>query len=218
MYSAAYQERGQLRSGKRFAARNNPYYGSLAEVLKHHKRLFNDEPAVTTRLCYIGGKRRKDSRAATSLMQTTVRYRTDYAKIEEHLKDVFVGLFREYTQDASGSGGGGFEVVVTFNAVLSDSHKTSFSVFYGHDHRAYNFSGAAPQLRHSERATVVRSLQDVEKVPTSFDFEHLLRQHSQSFADSNVSVYKFVSIVYLIYRLVERRGRRRATRKNGDSD
>lgn len=190
-----------MRSGRRFAARNNPYYSSLGELLKHHKRLFEEKPAVTTRVCYIGGRRKSDSNRATSLMQTTVRYRTDFPKIEEHLRDVFVGLFREYTEQSAG----GFEVVVTFNAILSDAHKTSFSLFYGHDHRAYNFSGAAPQLRYSERATVVRSLQEVDKIPTSFDFETLLRQHANSFADSGISVYKFVSVVYLIYRFLERR-------------
>lgn len=195
-----YQERGQLRSGARFAARNLPYYSSLKELLSHHRRLFEKEPAISQRYFYIGGARSLLS--GRSLMQTTVRYRVDYPDIKRHLTSVFHDLFREHTENTTD----GFEVVITFNAILSNSERSSFSIFYGHDHRANNFSGAYSHLRHNQEPEqiIVRNLPDVDSVPTHFDFEQLAKTHRQAFADSGVSIYKFVSVVYLVYRFVKR--------------
>lgn len=193
-----YNERGQLRSGGRFAARNQPFYSTLRELLQHHKRLFAKEPTISQRYFYIGGPR--VSLRGRSLIQTTVRYRSDYPDISQHLKTVFVDLFREHTENSTD----GFEVVTTFNAILSNPEKTSFSIFYGHDHRSNNLTGAASELQPEHGTVVVKCLPDVAKIPCNFDFEHLARLHRQSFADSNVSVYKFVSVIYLIYRFVKR--------------
>ena len=62
-------ERGTLRSGERFAARNLAFYKSEKDLLNHHKRLLAEEPAVTTRATRIAGLN------FGSLLQTTVRFR-----------------------------------------------------------------------------------------------------------------------------------------------
>lgn len=193
-----YSERGQLRSGERFAARNLPFYTNVRDLLRHHKRLFSTEPAVSQRYFYIGGPRA--SLRGRSLIQTTVRYRSDYPDILQHLKSIFVDLFREHSENSTD----GFEVVTTFNAILSNPEQTTFSVYYGHDHRANNLSGAASELQPENGTVIVRQMPDVNSIPATFDFEQLARLHRQSFADSNVAVYKFINIVYLIYRFVKR--------------
>ena len=128
------EERGTLRSGQRFAARNQAYYTSVAELLSHHQRLLAEEPAISTRATRIAGL------SVGSLLQTSVRFRFDSSIIRPTLRRIFFDLFREHTL----GGETGFEVVVTFNAVLSHSAGPSFSLFYGHDHRASNIAGAAP--------------------------------------------------------------------------
>jgi hypothetical protein len=52
-------------------------------------------------------------------------------------------LFRQHSQNSRE----GFEVVVTFNAVLTNQTQTSYSVFYGQDFWACNDSGATPKLK-----------------------------------------------------------------------
>lgn len=186
-------ERGFLRSGTRYAARNNPYYTSARELLLHHQRLLQPEPAVSTRAVRIANTN------SGSLLQTTVRFAFEHRKtIAPVLRDVFIDLFREHSESASS----GFEVVVTFNAVLTNERQTSFSLFYGHDHRALNASGAFGGLRHGD-TYIVRSLLDLNAVPTSFDPEELVRNHRGAFQDSGVHVHSFVSVVYLIYRYLE---------------
>ena len=188
-------ERGTLRSGERFAARNLAYYSSEKLLLDHHQRLLAEEPAITTRATRIAGLN------FGSLLQTTVRFRFDSTIIRPTLRRVFFDLFREHTL----SGDSGFEVVVTFNAILtnqSDQSRPTFSVFYGHDHRAGNISGAAPELKYGT-TTVVRLLSDVDNIPTEFESETLLRQHRRAFESSAVSIHKFINIVYLIYRYVD---------------
>ena len=188
-------ERGTLRSGERFAARNLAFYKSEKDLLNHHKRLLAEEPAVTTRATRIAGLN------FGSLLQTTVRFRFDSSVIRSTLRRVFFDLFREHTL----SGDSGFEVVVTFNAILtnqSDQNNPTYSIFYGHDHRADNISGAAPELKYGT-TTLVRLLADVDNIPVDFESEELIRQHRRAFESSAVSIHKFINIVYLIYRYVD---------------
>jgi hypothetical protein len=187
-------ERGTLRSGERFAARNYSYYPSVEELLSHHQRLLAEEPAVSTRSTRIAGL------SVGSLLQTTVRFRFDSTTIRSTLRRIFFDLFREHTL----GGESGFEVVVTFNAVLSHSAGPSFSLFYGHDHRASNIAGAAPELKFGT-TTLVKLLSDVDNIPTEFDQATLLRSHQRAFESSSVSIHSFVNIVYLIYRYVDAR-------------
>lgn len=186
------EERGTLRSGERFAARNQSYYTSVAELLSHHQRLLAEEPAISTRATRIAGL------SVGSLLQTTVRFRFDSSIIRPTLRRIFFDLFREHTL----GGETGFEVVVTFNAVLSHSAGPSFSLFYGHDHRASNIAGAAPELKFGT-TTLVKVLADVDAIPTEFDQVSLLRSHQRAFESSSVSIHSFVNIVYLIYRYVD---------------
>ena len=156
-------ERGNLRSGTRFAARNLNYYSTVKELLEHHKRLLNPEPAITTRATRIAGLN------FGSLLQTTVRFRFNSSIIKATLRAVFFNLFREHTPQSDS----GFEVVVTFNAILtSTAEQNTYSIFYGHDHRADNLSGAAPELKYGS-TTVVRFLSDVDNIPVSFEQEAL---------------------------------------------
>ena len=188
-------ERGTLRSGERFAARNYAFYKSEKDLLAHHKRLLDPEPAITTRAARIAGLN------FGSLLQTTVRFRFDSTVIRSTLRRVFFDLFREHTTREDS----GFEVVVTFNAILtnqSDQNNPSFSLFYGHDHRADNISGAAPELKYGS-TTLVRQLSDVDNIPVDFESDDLIRSHRRAFESSAVSIHKFVNIVYLIYRYVD---------------
>ena len=191
-------ERGELRSGARFARRNFAYYSSVAELLRHHQRLLEREPEVSSRLFRIasGGSRARLS--DTSLVQTTIRFRWDYIQILPFLRNTFLSLFREYQP----SRGAGFEVVTTFNAILTDSEGKTFSLFYGHDYRAGNDLGASAHLRFGD-AVVIKTLEDVSLIPTQFDFESLISQHRHSFENSGVRVHQFVNIVYLVYRFLD---------------
>lgn len=186
----AYAERGATRSGRRFAQANVGHFGSLKELLARHQRLLEPFTAPSTRYFSIG-------RHQGSLMQTTIRFSSSYKSVKEKLLFAFVELFRQHAEDSDS----GFEVVVTFNAVLSNPENTSFSVFYGHDYRAGNLLGASPELRHGE-AHIVRTIGDVSALPTTFDFEELARAHRYSFDNSGVRVAKFLNIVYLVYRFI----------------
>ncbi len=95
----------------------------------------------------------------------------------------------------------GFEVVVTYNAIITDSTGGCHSFFYGHNHRAGNISGAAPELKLGE-TVVVKLLEDVHNIPISFDQETLIALHRGAIQDSNVHIHSFVNIVYLIHRYV----------------
>jgi len=107
-------------------------------------------------------------------------------------------LFREHTEGPHA----GFEVLVTFNAVLTNRERNSFSVFYGHDYRADNLVGAAPELRYGEGAVDVPNLAAVSKIPTTFDFEQLAVAYRHAFDQSDLRVERFLNVVYLIYRYV----------------
>jgi len=191
-------ERGELRSGGRFAQRNLAYYSSVAELLRHHKRLVLPEPEVSSRLFRLatGGSRTRFSRC--SLVQTTIRFRWDYTSILPFLRNTFLTLFREY----SPSRGSGFEVVTTFNAILTDPQGKSFSLFYGHDYRAGNDVGASSHLKFGD-PVVIKSLEDISLIPTRFDFEELMVRHRRSFENSGVRIHQFLNIVYLVYRFLQ---------------
>jgi hypothetical protein len=161
-------------------------------------RLFEAEPAIDIRHFRIGENAQRGT-----LLQTTLRMRANEpeANIRRHLRLVFARLFRLQGDSLNA----GFEVVVTFNAALSNAQRTSFSVFYGHDHRSSNPSGAAAELRYGD-TVIVNSMLDLEAVPTFFDFERLAAAHHHSFDNSSVSVYQFLNIVYLIYTYAGRSG------------
>ena len=184
-----YVERGFLRSGARFSARNNPYYSSVQELLSHHRRLLENEPAVTTRIGRVGEFN------SGSLLQTTIRFRSGYQDIRSRLRLEFLDLFREHTEGPSD----GFEVVVTFNAILTNQDSTSFSIFFGHDFRAGNHTGAAPQLRYGD-TILIRTLADLHLIPTSFNFEEIIHSHRAAFLSSNVRLHQILNVVYLVYR------------------
>lgn len=186
-------ERGSLRSGSRFSARNFNHYTTVKELLAHHQRLLSHQPAITTRATRITGLN------FGSLLQTTVRFRFNSSIIKATLRAVFFNLFREHIQSPDS----GFEVVVTFNAILTSSvERTTYSLFYGHDHRADNVSGAAPELKYGA-TTTVRLLSDVDNIPVVFDQDSLIAAHRRAFENSNVRIHEFVNIVYLIYRFVD---------------
>ena len=185
-------ERSQLRSGARYNARNRPYYTSVSELLRHHQRLLSSEPAVTTRGVRIAGLN------VGSLLQTTARFTIDSTIIRPTLRNIFFDLFREHDESSNS----GFEVVVKFNAILTNSTESNFSLFYGHDHRASNIAGAAPELSYGE-TIVVRTLLDIDTIPTVFNQDELRRSHRHTFENSNVHVYRFLNIIYLIYRFID---------------
>ena len=182
-------ERGFLRSGGRFAARNNPHFPSVRDLLSHHRRLLDEEPAVATRVLRVGEFN------TGSLLQTTIRFRAGYQSIRQRLRLEFLDLFREHTTGPDQ----GFEVIVTFNAILTNQDATTFSIFFGHDFRAGNLTGAAPQLSHGG-TVFVQTFADIQRIPTTFDFEEVIRAHRSAFANSNVRVHQILNVVYLIYR------------------
>jgi len=200
-FEAGYQERGVLRSGRRFAARNIPYYLSEAELLSHHKKLLEDVSGPTYKPFYIG-------RGKGSLMQATIRFNVKCPTIKHELTNMFLNLFREHSMSSTE----GFEVVVTFNAIVTNAAGTTFSIFYGHDFRANSLlaGGASPELKYGE-TILVRNLDDLRKIPTSFDFDTLARDHRFSFQSSDVRVAEFINIIYLVYRFID--GGRSRTRK-----
>lgn len=193
-------ERGQTRSGLRYSARNEAFYSSEKELMSHHQRLLAPLPAETTTIFKVQTSRTKTgvSKNEIRLLQTTVRFRTDYANITAYLRKVFAKLFAEF----AGHKDDGFEVSIVFNAILSDYNKKSFSLFYGHDYSEGNFSGAASKLKYGESYTV-QNLDDVSSIPTRFDFEHLAHSQRLNFESSSVRIHKFVNIVYLIYQFLD---------------
>ena len=184
-------ERGTLRSGSRYAARNLPHYTSYKELMHHHQRLLSHVPAQAQRLARIADVQ------GGSLSQTTVRFRFDSPLIESTLQDKFIELFQEHGENSSD----GFEVVVTFNAVLTNEDASSYSMFYGLDHRATNQAGAAPELSFGS-TIIVKNLLDVQNIPTYFDADELIRRHTRAFDSSNVRVHSFTNVVYIIYRFI----------------
>lgn len=192
-----YLERGQTRSGHRFAVANVGYYETIPDLLASHRRLLELESSMSTRIFRIGPR-------SGNLIQATLRYSVNNENIRASLLDNFISLFREHTENRED----GFEVIVTFNAVLANADRTSFSVFYGHDYRADNRLGAASELRYMDRSYTVRTLGDVSRLPTTFDFERLAEAHRHFFAQSGVSIARFLNVVYLVFRYVRVTARR----------
>ena len=182
-------ERGQTRSGRVYARRNKAYYSSEREALAIHSRLVDPVPAVTTRHMSIGNS------SVMKLTQTTVRFVFNSPLIADTLRRLFVKLITSFPATANT----GYEVVVTFNALLSDQRSSTFTVFYGHDHREDNDRGASRELGYGD-TVIVKSLADVRKIPTSFDHEQLLQTHRDAFKDSGVRIVRFLNVVYLVYR------------------
>jgi len=177
-------------SGVRFSARNVPFYSSVSEVLAHHRQLLSEGPSVATRYVAVGSSR-------GTLLQTTIRFRSDHEALTEDLQRVFSNLFR---QSESHRRSDGFEVVITFNAVVSDSSGSFFSVFYGHDYGSAGHSagGVRRDLRYGS-SYLVETPDDVANLPTKFDLEDLAANVRLKFENSDLRVVRFLNIVYLAY-------------------
>ena len=184
------RERGQTRSGRRFAQANVGHYRTVAELLQHHQRLLELESPLAVRYFRVG-------RDQGSLLQATLRFSVRNQNVRQGLLVHFASLFREHTEGPRT----GFEVLITFNAILGTPEGNSFSVFYGHDYRAGNLLGASPELRYGA-PYIVRTLADVARLPVRFDFEALANAHRHTFAHSSVRIERFLNIVYLVYRFV----------------
>lgn len=189
--SGEYQERGATRSGARFARTNQGYFGSLADLLRTHERLQEEVSPISLRYFRLG-------LTDGSLLQATLRFSVTCQNIGRHLLHSFMQLFREHNEGPQS----GFEVLVTFNAVLVNREGNSFSVFYGHDYRANNLIGAAHELRFGDEAITVRNLAGVSQIPTQFDFERLAVAYRHAFENSDLRVARFLNVVYLVYRYV----------------
>lgn len=187
--SSGDRERGQTRSGRRWAQANFGHYPTLRHLLEARALLLRPEAVISQRVFEIGPNR-------GHLIQATLRFSTRHPNIRAALLEHFARLFQEHVEERES----GFEVVVTFNAALSNAAGTSFSVFYGHDFRAGNVAGAAPELTYN--TYLVRTLGDVGRLPVNFDFEQLAEAHRHSFSDSGVHIARFLNIVYLVYRYV----------------
>lgn len=122
-------ERGTLRSGSRFAQRNTAYYSTVRELKLRHKRLFDPEPAVSHRSVFVPGSRRTSG----IITQTIIRSTLDSPLLEETIRQTFLELFAE--GDIEQSPNQLYEVVITFNCILENRDASSYSVFYGIDHR-----------------------------------------------------------------------------------
>lgn len=122
-------ERGTLRSGGRFAKRNTAYYSNLKELKSRHRRLFDPQPAVSHRSVIIPGSRS----SAGVITQTIIRSTLDSPLLEETVRQTFLELFAE--GDIERSNKQLYEVVITFNCILENRDASSYSIFYGIDHR-----------------------------------------------------------------------------------
>ena len=182
--------RGQNESAASRIHGNVGYPTSVKVLLQRHKKLVQFEPAEATRdvFKFTSGKR------SGSLLQTHLRFRFDYVEVQKHLLTVFSRLFA-----LQGDNRDAFEVVITFNAILHCKDSGTYSVFYGTDHRENNRMGAANELSYGN-CYLIRNLEDVvNKLPVTFDHDDLLRRHQNAFPNSNVSVFKFLNLIYLIY-------------------
>ena len=186
------RNRGSTRSGIQYSALNNAHYTSVQELMSHHRRLLEQEPASTTRAGVIVGAQRH-----VTLLQTTLRFRFDSPLIAMTLHNIFIDLFQE--QPVNGIDG--FEVVITFNVILHNQDSGTYSLFYGQDHRRDNAGGAARELGH-ERSYVIRNLIEVNQLPTQFNEQDLLLENQLAFDHSNLSIHSFVNVIFLIYQFV----------------
>ena len=169
---------------------NQGYAKTVKELMRRHPQLTSYEPAEVSRDVYKFNKGRKTG----SLVQTHLRFRHDYAKIQLHLLKVFHRLLalRGKAQDA-------FEVVITFNAILHCQDTGTYSVFYGTDHRENNRMGAANELSFGTTYQIKNQLDVINNLPCTFDMQDLVNSLRNAFPNSNVSVFKIINIIYLIY-------------------
>ena len=104
-------ERGQLRSGRRFAKRVRDYT-TEKELLKHHKNLIN-QPIY---------RHSSEAKLANlkygTLICTTIRVSvtTNPNIVDEYLYDHFFEQFRLHTESPNS----GFEVCLTFNCITKN--------------------------------------------------------------------------------------------------
>ena len=174
--------------------RNRAYTKSVKELLMRHKKLLEYEPAEVSQDVFKFSQRRRIG----SLIQTHVRFRHDYAEVQKYLVSLFNRLFA-----MQGDSRDAFEVVITFNAILYCQDAGTYSLFYGTDHRYKNSMGAANELSYGG-TYLVQNLSDVVNViPHQFDTQDLLYRHRNAFPNSNVSVFKILNIIYLIYQYRE---------------
>ena len=191
--SEGYKERGALRSGRRFAALNKPYPSTEAELLKRHQKLLEPKAGPFTQRFRIGNN-------LGDITQTVIRYSPTYPNIATDLRNCFHILFREAGGEDPRAG---FEVSVTFNAILTNQDGTSFSIFYGQDYKPTSDHGVSSKLKGVENAVLVQTLGDLKNVPTSFDLQEVINSSRMACLSSNVRVHKIINIVYLIYRFVQ---------------
>jgi hypothetical protein len=177
-----------LRSGTRYQARNQPFYTSVRELLQHHQRLLTENPAVTQQLAVI-------ERSGT-LVQTTIRFPVQSDIIQTSLREVFTELLAQLQRNEH------YEVLITFNAILHNPVRGTYSLFYGHDFRHDNRGGRARELSFYDTSTIVRTPFDVNRIPVNIDYDRLLRAHRDVFDDSGVQLHSFVNIIYLVYKYV----------------
>lgn len=197
-------ERGTTRSGARFAARNIPFYSTVRELLSHHQQLLQLGPVVSTRYAAVGSSR-------GTLLQTTVRFRSDNPNIQSGLQRTFADLFRLVPRQSQAASG--FEVVVTFNAIVSDSSGTNYSVFYGQDYGSAQRTagGARRDLRYGG-SYLVETPDDVTRLPQEFDFDRLSAELRLQFENSDLRIERFLNVVYLVYQFQDSALRRNERR------
>lgn len=99
--------------------RNRVYAKSLKELLRRHKRLTKNPVVISTR------ESRIPKIPFGSLLTTVVRFHVSVKNKQDILRDLFFDLFREHSESQHE----GFEVVVTFNAVL-ENQVSSFFYFF----------------------------------------------------------------------------------------
>jgi len=192
-------DKGTTRSGVCFSDLNAGYYKLLKQCVAAHKKLFSEEPSVQTRLIPIVGQERG------CLSQTIVRFPINSAQISSTLFDIFSDLFQQHRENDTD----GFEVQITFNAILHSEQKNTWHVFYGLHHAQSN--ERVTERFISQNVFVVKSLLDVANIKSSFDAESLLYAHRNSFADTHVRVHSFINVIYLIHRFVSSELRPRRT-------
>lgn len=203
-------ERGVTRSGARFAARNIPFYSTVRELLAHHQQLLQPGPVVSTRYAAVGSSR-------GTLLQTTIRFRSDNHNIQAGLQQSFADLFRLVPNRREALSG--FEVVVTFNAVVSDSSRTNFSVFYGQDYGSARGTagGARRDLRYGG-SYLVENPDDVSRLPLDFDFDRLAAELRLQFENSDLRIERFLNVVYLVYQYQDVARRRPSSTETNERD
>ena len=173
---------------------NKGYCKSVKELMRHHARLQEEEPAESSRDVFTFTKRGRRG----TLIQTHVRFRADYNNIQQHLISLFTRLFA-----LRGDNNDPFEVVITFNAVLYCQDAGTYSIFYGTDHRENNRMGAACELGHGGTYVIRDLTQVTTRLPMVFDLQNVLHAHRNAFPHSNVRVHQIVNIIYLIYQVRE---------------